>query len=113
MALARQLAQKLPLVHAVLESLAAVDEHDRHFIIKLPPQFGVTIYVHFLPREPAAARELHKTLLHHFAKVTPLARINHDLARVWHAAIVSLPPYPLAREKKRTVRHEWPVPFWE
>ncbi len=71
--LARQLAQKFPFVHAVLEGFAAVDEHDWNFIIELSPQFVIAIYIHFLPRESAAARELHKALLHHFAKVTPLA----------------------------------------
>jgi hypothetical protein len=36
---ARQLAQEFLLVHAVLEGFAAVDKHDWHFVVKLPPQF--------------------------------------------------------------------------
>ena len=50
--LARQLPQKFLLVHAVLEGLAPIDEHDRNFVIELPPQFAVAIHIHFLPGEP-------------------------------------------------------------
>src|ERR1039458_1389625 len=100
-ALARQSAQKFLFVHAVLESLAPVDEDDGHFVIELPPQFGVAIHIHFLPGEPAPARELRQAFLHHLAEVTTFARVDHDLAELWHAAIVPLPHHPLARKKKR------------
>ena len=50
-----QLAQEFLLIHPVLEGLAPVDEHYRHFVIELPPQFAVAIHIHFVPRETAAA----------------------------------------------------------
>ncbi len=107
--LAGQPAQKFSFVHSVFESLVSVDKDDRHFVIKLPAQFVVAIHIHFMPSKPAAARELHQALLHDLAKMTSFARINHDLAGFWHAAIVSLPPYPLAREKKRIARTNGPT----
>ena len=107
--LARQLAQKFALVHAVLKSLVPVDEHDRHLVIKLSPQFTVAIHIHFGPREAAAARELNQTLLHHLAKMTTFTRVDHDLARLGHAAIVSLFPNLLARKKKRASRSNGPT----
>src|ERR1035438_7712113 len=109
--LAGQLPEEFPLIHPVLEGFPAVDEHYRHFVIELSPQFIVGIYIHFLPGKTAAARELHQALLHHLAKMTSFARVNHDLAGLWHDAIVSLPPHPLAREKKRTAGHEWSYQF--
>jgi len=93
--LVRQLAQKLLLVHAVLEGLPPIDEHNGNFVIELPPQFGVTIHIDFLPSETAAARELRKTLLHHLAKVTTLAGVNHDLARLRHGRIVAFRGLPI------------------
>src|SRR5271163_666992 len=60
--LACQPAQKFPLIHAVLEGFVPVDEHDWDFVIKLPPQLSVAIYIHFPPRESAAARQLGETL---------------------------------------------------
>ena len=93
--LAGQPAQKFPLVHAVLEGFAPVDEYDRHFVVELAPQIAVAIYVHFLPREPTAAGELGKALLHYFAQVTALARINHNLARLWHGWIVAFRVAPI------------------
>jgi len=80
MLLAGQLPQKFPLVHAVLEGLAPIDEHNRNFVIELPPQFVVAIHIHFLPGETATAGEFRKTLLHQLAKMTTLPRVNHDLA---------------------------------
>src|SRR5579863_9731203 len=70
---AHQLPQKFLLVHAVLEGFAPVDKHHWDFVIKLPPQVGVAIYIHFLPRKPAPARKLVQAFLHHFTQVTTLA----------------------------------------
>ena len=94
-----QLAQEFLFIHAVLEGLASVDKYYRDFVIKLPPQVAVAIHIHFVPGKPAAARELRQTLLHNFAEVTTLARVNHDLTRLWHAAILPLSLHPLARKK--------------
>src|ERR1700692_621398 len=77
---AHQLPQKFPLVHAVLEGLASVNEYNRNFIVEQTPQFAVGVHIHFLPDKSAAARELGQALLDHFAKMTALARVNHDLA---------------------------------
>jgi hypothetical protein len=113
MALTCQLPQKFLFVHVIFEGLAPIDEHDWHFVIELSPKLAVGIYVHFVPGETAAAGEFHKAFLHHFAQVTAFARINHDLARLWHAAIVPLPHDPISREKKnRSPGSEWPVPVW-
>ena len=107
-ALAHEPTQKFPLVHAVLEGLAPVDEYDRNFIVELPAQFGVAIHVDFVPREPSAARELREAFLHHLAEVTTLARIDYDLAAILHAAIVPLPYHPLARKNRQT---DWSYHF--
>jgi hypothetical protein len=80
MILAGQLPQKFPLVHAVLEGLAPIDEHHGNFIIELPPQFAVAIHIDFLPGEAATTGEFRKALLHQLAKMTTLPRVNHDLA---------------------------------
>jgi hypothetical protein len=109
-----QPAQKLTFVHAVFEGLAPIDKYHRHFIVELPPQLGVAINIHFLPGEPAAAGKLTKTLLHHFAKVTPLARVNHDLAGLWHgwivASLAGRIPVRNCLEIKRIVSKELPDP---
>src|ERR1700733_14719541 len=92
---ARQLAQEFLLIHAVLEGFSPVDEYDWHFIIKLPAQITVAVYIYFSPRESASARELAEALLHQLAKLTSLARVNHHLAGFWHAGIVALPGSPI------------------
>jgi hypothetical protein len=97
---ARQLPQKFLFVHAVFEGFAPVDKYNWDFVIKLPPQLAVAIYIHFLPREPAASRELGKTLLHYLTEMASPARVDHDLARFWHAAIFTLFPHPLTRENR-------------
>jgi len=102
----RELPQKLLLIHAVLESLPPVDEHDRHFVIELPPQFAVTIHIHIFPGEAAAALELRQALLHHLAQMATLAGVNHDLAGLRHAAIVTSAHPLLAREKETKPLHE-------
>ncbi len=96
---ARQLAQELALVHAVLEGFAAVDEYDWHFVVELPAQFCVAIHIHFLPGETTAARQFGEAFLDHFAQMTAPAGIDHDLAGLGHAAILTLPNQRLAREK--------------
>ena len=76
--LAGELAQEFLLVHVILEGLAAVDEYNRNFVVELAPELVVCVYVDFAPGESSAAGELGKALLHHFAEVTPFARINYD-----------------------------------
>src|SRR5258706_2828391 len=110
--LAHQPSQKFPLVHAVFESLTSVDKYHWDFVIELPSQFAITIHIHFVPRETAPAGELRKTLLHHLAKVTPFARIDHDLARLRHAAILQLALHHLSREKLQRPRAQHlSIPF--
>ena len=77
--LARQPSKKLLLVHAVLEGLAPVDEHNGHFVVELSSQFVIAVHVYFLPSEPPAPREFGQAFFYHFAQVATLARINHDL----------------------------------
>lgn len=88
--LADQLPQKLLLVHPILEGFATVDEHHWHFVTELPPQFVVAVHVNFLPGKSPAARQLAQAFLYHFAQMTSLAGIDHDLAEVRHAAILPL-----------------------
>ncbi len=107
--LAGQLAQKLLLVHAVLEGFSAVDEHNRDFIIKLPPQFIIAIDVDLVPRESAAAGKLGEALLHELAKMTSFPRVNHHFGGFWHGGIVAPTLLPLARKKKRESPHEGPA----
>ena len=75
----RQPSKKFLLVHAVLEGLASVDEHNGDFVVELASQFVIAIHVYFLPCEPPAPREFGQAFFYHFAEVTTLARINHDL----------------------------------
>jgi len=83
--LAGQLAQELPLIHVVLESLVAVDEDDGNLVVVLSAQFMVGIDINFLPCEAAAARELGETFLNHFTQMTPLARVHYDTPGFGHA----------------------------
>jgi hypothetical protein len=76
-----QLAQKLLLVHVVLEGFAAVDEDHWDFVVKLTAEFGVAVDVDLAPNEAATARQLGKTFLHHFAEVASLPGIDDDGAR--------------------------------
>ena len=50
--------EEFPFVHAVLESLVAVYEHDRNFIRELTPQLIIAIHVDFMPTESATAMQL-------------------------------------------------------
>ena len=90
--LAGELPEEFLLIHVILEGLAAIDEHDRNFIIKLAAEFVVGIDIDFVPGKSSAAGEFVKTLLHHFAKVASFARIYDDVTRIWHAGRI------LARE---------------
>lgn len=106
-----QLPQEFLFVHAILESLTAIDENHRHLVIKLTPKFIVRIDIHFTPGEAAAAGEFRQAFFHHFAQVTTFARINYDLARLGHAAIVPLPHHLLSR-KKANPRLKWSFRVW-
>jgi hypothetical protein len=99
--LAGELAQKLLLIHVILEGFSTVDEDDWNFVIKLPAQFVITINVNFLPGESASARKLAEAFLHQFTKMASLSRVNHHLAGFWHGWIVAPRPLPLARKKRR------------
>jgi hypothetical protein len=83
--LAGQFLQELLLVHAVLESFAAIDEDDRNFVIELAAKVGVRIDVDVVPGESAAPRKLGQALFDHFTQVASFAGINHDVAGLWHA----------------------------
>jgi hypothetical protein len=79
--LAGELAEELLLVHAVFEGFAAVNKDDRDFVIKLPPELGVSVDVDLAPGEAAAARELSQALFDEFAEVASFAGIDDDLAK--------------------------------
>src|SRR4029077_10643482 len=82
--LAGEFAQKFPLVHAVLEGFAAVDEDDGDFVVKLAADFVIGINVDFTPGEAAMAGKLDQAFLDDFAEMASLAGVNHDLAGGWH-----------------------------
>jgi hypothetical protein len=79
-----QLAQEVLLVHAVLESFAAVDEDDGDFVGVAAADFGVGIYVDFAPDEAAAFLELDEAFLDNLAEMTSFAGIDDDFARLGH-----------------------------
>jgi hypothetical protein len=83
-ALAHQPTQKLALIHPVFEGFTAVDEYHGNFVIELPPQFVIAVYIHFLPCKCALPRKFRKTFFHHLAEMAPFSRVNHDLAGLWH-----------------------------
>ena len=87
-------AQEFPLVHAVLERFATVDENDRNLVVELPAQFRIHIDVDLLPCKAAAARKLGEALFHHFAEMASLSGIYDDATRLWHAGEI------LARENR-------------
>ena len=100
---AHKLAEEFLLVHVVLEGLASVDEDHRDFVVELATKFRVHIDVDFLPRKAAAAREFGQALFHHFAKMTSLAGIDHNVARLWHAGEILARRnriFPAARKKE-------------
>jgi len=84
LSLAGEFAEEFPLVHAVLEGFAAVDENDGDFIVKLAADFVIGINVDFTPGKAAMAGKLDQAFLDDFAEMASLAGINHDLAGVWH-----------------------------
>lgn len=86
---AGQLPQEFLFIHAVLESLAAVDENDRNFVVILPAQFVVRINVDFLPRKSASPREFGKALFDHLAQMTSLARVDDNAPGFLHAGILT------------------------
>jgi hypothetical protein len=87
--LARQLAQKLALVHAVFEGFMSVNKNDRDLVVELAAKFGIRVYVDFFPGESPPASELCEALFHQFAEMTTFARVNHDLTEEFHGWIVA------------------------
>jgi len=89
--LAREPAQKLALVHAILEGFPAIDKNDRHFVVELAAKLGVAIDIYFLPFESAAPRQLRETFFHHLAQMASFARVNNDLTGEIHDLDSSVP----------------------
>jgi len=65
--LARQAAEELLLIHAVLEGLMSVDEYDGNLVVELASEAIVGVHVDLAPLKAAAAVEFNETLLHHLA----------------------------------------------
>jgi len=103
--LASQLAHEFRFVHPIFKGFAAVDKHDWDFVIELPPQLPVAIYIHFLPGKSSAARQLAEAFLYDLAEVTAFAGIHHDLSRLRHAQIVPLALLLQASKKKACREH--------
>jgi len=101
---AHQLPEELPLIHAVFEGFAAIDEYNWNFIVKQPSQFIVAVDIHFLPCKSAPARKLRQAFFYYFAKVTTSARVNHDLPRLLHGLDCS--PSRILDASKKWSRNE-------
>ena len=80
-----QFAQEFLLVHAVLESLAAVNENYGDFVVVQATDFSVGVDIDFTPGEAAAAVEFDEALLDDFAEMTSLAGIYDDFPGLRHA----------------------------
>jgi hypothetical protein len=74
------------LVHAVFEGFVAVDEDDGDFVGELAAELVVGVDVDFLPIEASPALEFGQGLFDDLTKVAAFARVQHDLARIGHAA---------------------------
>jgi len=83
--LAGEPSEEFLFVEAILEGLAAVDKDNRNFIVELAAQFYIGVDIDLVPCEASASRQLFETFFHNFAQMTPLARIDHDAAGLWHA----------------------------
>lgn len=86
--LAGELAEEFLLVHTVFESLAAVDEDDRDFVVELAAEFVIGVDVDLAPGETAAPREFAEALFHHFTEVASFAGVDNNIARLWHAKVI-------------------------
>lgn len=78
-------AEEFLFVHTVFESLAAIDKHDRNFIVELTAKFCIGVDIDFLPREAAPARQFIQAFFHYFAQMTPFAGVDDDGSGIWHA----------------------------
>jgi hypothetical protein len=66
-------SQEFPLIHAVFEGFAAVDEHNGDFVGELLAQLVVAVDVYFLEMKTAPAMQFVQAFFDHFAKMTPFA----------------------------------------
>ena len=72
-------------IHAVLEGFAAVDEDYGDFVVVEAADFGVGIYVDFLPGEASAFVEFDEALLDDFAEMASLPGIDDNFPSLRHA----------------------------
>jgi hypothetical protein len=80
-----QLAQKLLLIHAVLEGFASVNENHRHLVIVFAAHLGIRVYVDFTPGKPSALLQLDEAFFYDLAEMASFARIHYDIPRLRHA----------------------------
>jgi hypothetical protein len=85
-----QLAKEFALVHAVLESFAAIDEDHGNFIGELAAQFFVRVNVNFPPSEAGLALQFDQAFFDDLAKVTTFARVNYNFARLRHGGSLAV-----------------------
>jgi hypothetical protein len=77
------------LVHAVLEGFPAVDKDHGNFVGELAAELVIAVDIHLLPVESPAPMQLIQALLHNFAEMASLARIEDHLAGLRHEASVT------------------------
>lgn len=79
-----EFSQEFLLVHPVLESLPAVDEDNRNFVVVKAPEFRVGVHVHLAPCETAPLVKFGQALLDDLAEMAPLAGIHDNLVALRH-----------------------------
>ena len=72
------------LIHAVLESFAAIDEDYWDFVGVKTAEVIVGVYVNFLPIEAGVALKFSQTFFADLAQVASLAGVDHDLSVLVH-----------------------------
>jgi hypothetical protein len=80
-----QFAEKLLLVHAVLEGFAAVYKDYGDLIVIETPDLGIGVYVDLAPGEAAAFMQFGEALFDDFAEMTSLAGIKDNFPWLRHA----------------------------
>src|SRR5271168_2540143 len=80
-----EFAEEFLLIHAVLESLAAVDEDDGDLVVIKAADFSIGLHVDFAPVETAPLVELDEALFDNFAEMASLTGIDDDFAGRRHA----------------------------
>ena len=81
----RQHLKKALTIHALLESLAPIDENHRDLLVVPLTQLRVGIDVHLVPLKSGRVLDIRERLLNHVTQMTSFTRIHYHFM---HFAIV-------------------------